>query len=319
MSVLTRWFVATALVVALGAVPLPYYLIAPGTALDLTHAITVAGHKPPIDRYYLTDVTLERASAIRLFTLVFPGVKLQPLRAVAPSGARDLDAISTIQMESSQEAAAVVAERAAGYPVPIPAQRTAVVNVQPSSKALGILRAGDVITAIDGLAVASNADLRARVGSHRPGERVRLSYLRGGSARDAILSTIVISGQPRLGIITQSVPEPARLRVPVSFGIGEIGGPSGGLMFALEIYRSLRPGSPAPARKIAGTGTIAFDGRVGPIEGTRQKLIAAKRAGVTVFLVPRENYADIQDERDVRIVPIDTFADAVRAIAGTNA
>jgi PDZ domain-containing protein len=316
VSVLTRWFVVAAAIVALGAIPLPYYLVAPGTAVDLTHTVSVLHHRPPTDRYYLTDVTLQRASPIRLVLLLLPGVKLQPALAIAPSGMRDLDTVSTMQMETSQEAAAVVAERAAGYHVPIPAERTTVVSVDPASRAIGVLKSGDVITAVDGAPIRTSAELRTRVGAHKVGDELRIDYERLAQRREAFIPLVAFDRQPRLGIRTQMVPQPATLAVPVTYGIGEIGGPSGGLMFALEIYRTLRPGAPSPERKIAGTGTIAFDGTVGPIEGTRQKLIAAKRAGASVFLVPRENYAEIKDEKVVRVVPVDTFADALRALPG---
>jgi PDZ domain-containing protein len=316
VSVLTRWFVVAAAIVALGAIPLPYYLVAPGTAVDLTHTVSVLHHRPPTDRYYLTDVTLQRASPIRLVLLLLPGVKLQPALAIAPSGMRDLDTVSTMQMETSQEAAAVVAERAAGYHVPIPAERTTVVSVDPASRAIGVLKSGDVITAVDGAPIRTSAELRTRVGAHKVGDELRIDYERLSQRREAFIPLVAFDRQPRLGIRTQMVPQPATLAVPVTYGIGEIGGPSGGLMFALEIYRTLRPGAPSPERKIAGTGTIAFDGTVGPIEGTRQKLIAAKRAGASVFLVPRENYAEIKDEKVLRVVPVDTFADALRALPG---
>jgi PDZ domain-containing protein len=316
VSVLTRWFVVAAAIVALGAIPLPYYLVAPGTAVDLTHTVSVLHHRPPTDRYYLTDVTLQRASPIRLVLLLLPGVKLQPALAIAPSGMRDLDTVSTMQMETSQEAAAVVAERAAGYHVPIPAERTTVVSVDPASRAIGVLKSGDVITAVDGAPIRTSAELRTRVGAHKVGDELRIDYERLAQRREAFIPLVAFDRQPRLGIRTQMVPQPATLAVPVTYGMGEIGGPSGGLMFALEIYRTLRPGAPSPERKIAGTGTIAFDGTVGPIEGTRQKLIAAKRAGASVFLVPRENYAEIKDEKVVRVVPVDTFADALRALPG---
>ncbi len=316
MSPLTRWFVVAAVIVVLGAIPLPYYLVAPGTAVDLTHTVSVAHHHPPTDRFYLTDVTLQRASPIRLALLLLPGVKLQKVAAIAPSGARDLDTVSTIQMETSQEAAAVVAERAAGYRVPIPAERTTVLSVDPASRAIGVLKSGDVITAIDGTPIRTSAELRTRVGAHKVGDELRVDYDRLAQSREAFIPVVAFEGQPRLGIRTQMVPRPATLAIPVTYGIGEIGGPSGGLMFALEIYRALHPAAPSPERKIAGTGTIAFDGTVGPIDGTRQKLIAAKRAGASVFLVPRENYAEIKDEKDVRVVPVDTFADALKALPG---
>jgi PDZ domain-containing protein len=85
-------------------------------------------------------------------------------------------------------------------------------------------------------------------------------------------------------------------------------------MMALRIYDGLRAHGSRTGRIFAGTGTIALDGRIGPIAGTRQKLIAAKRAGARIFFVPRENYAEIAGERDLHVIPVDTFAQAAREL-----
>jgi PDZ domain-containing protein len=87
-------------------------------------------------------------------------------------------------------------------------------------------------------------------------------------------------------------------------------------MFALEIYRSFRPARHSPARAIAGTGTLDVDGVVGRIAGTMQKLLAARQAGATMFLVPVGNFAEIQAVRGIDIVPIRTFSDAIRVTGG---
>jgi PDZ domain-containing protein len=85
-------------------------------------------------------------------------------------------------------------------------------------------------------------------------------------------------------------------------------------MFALQIYGALRGDHRRPGTSIAGTGTIAADGSVGPIDGALQKLIAAKRAGARVFLVPKANAAEIAEERAVRVVPVGSFRDALAAL-----
>ena len=51
----------------------------------------------------------------------------------------------------------------------------------------------------------------------------------------------------------------------------EIGGPSAGLMFTLEIYNQLVEEDLTKGREIAGTGTINEKGEVGPIGGINQK------------------------------------------------
>ena len=55
-----------------------------------------------------------------------------------------------------------------------------------------------------------------------------------------------------------------RFPFQVTVGIDDqIGGPSAGLMFALGIYDTLTPGSLTDGDVIAGTGTIAPNGKVG--------------------------------------------------------
>jgi PDZ domain-containing protein len=86
-------------------------------------------------------------------------------------------------------------------------------------------------------------------------------------------------------------------------------------MFALQIYGALRAERLRGATTIAGTGTLRPDGSVQPIEGALQKLIAARRAGASVFLVPRRNYPDVARERGLRVIPVDSFRGALAALA----
>ncbi|HJV30720.1 MAG TPA: S16 family serine protease, partial [Bacillales bacterium] len=103
----------------------------------------------------------------------------------------------------------------------------------------------------------------------------------------------------------------------------EIGGPSAGFMFSLEIYNQLTKEDLTKGYQIAGTGTIASDGKVGPIGGIEQKIIAADKAGAEIFFAPNEegskhsNYRDaLKTAKDIgtkmKIVPIDTFDDAIK-------
>jgi len=65
-------------------------------------------------------------------------------------------------------------------------QGAQVENVANGSPAAGAgLQAGDVITAVDGTAVSSPADLARLVRSHQPGDQVTITYTRGGNSADA--------------------------------------------------------------------------------------------------------------------------------------
>ena len=72
----------------------------------------------------------------------------------------------------------------------------------------------------------------------------------------------------------------------VTVNPGQLGGPSGGLMFALQIYQQITGHNLRHGKKIAGTGTISKDGSVGEIGGIDKKVVAAHRAGAQIFFAP---------------------------------
>jgi len=75
----------------------------------------------------------------------------------------------------------------------------------------------------------------------------------------------------------------------VAISVGDIGGPSAGLMFALGIIDKLTPANLTGGRFIAGTGEIEANGTVDPIGGIQQKMAGARAAGATIFLTPATN------------------------------
>jgi len=87
-------------------------------------------------------------------------------------------------------------------------------------------------------------------------------------------------------------------------------------MFSLGIYDTLTPGSLTDGRVVAGTGTIAPTGKVGPIGGIQQKIAAARDTGAELFLVPSANCREAlgAENGDMRLVRTSTMHDAVDAL-----
>jgi PDZ domain-containing protein len=87
-------------------------------------------------------------------------------------------------------------------------------------------------------------------------------------------------------------------------------------MYALGLYNVLTPGDLTGGRTIAGTGTISMDGTVGPIGGIADKVVAARHAGASIFLVPKQNMTELQgvDTGTMKLVPVGTFQDALTAL-----
>src|SRR5699024_11578609 len=75
---------------------------------------------------------------------------------------------------------------------------------------------------------------------------------------------------------------------PVNIKSGDIGGPSAGLMFSLEIYNQLTEKDITKGYNIAGTGAIDSDGNVERIGSIDKKVVAADEEGVEIFFAPNE-------------------------------
>jgi Lon-like protease len=302
---------------ALALSPSPYWSIAPGAAIDLSRRIAVEGYAPPKARYYLTDVTIGRASFLGLVLHFAPGTSLVRRDALVPPGEsqRGYERLMSEAMTQSQRIAALVAERGAGLHVPAPAERTVVEEVPSDSRAAGVLRPGDVLVRVGSASGESAADVERAMRASRPGLPVPVVVEREGRALRLHVPTTVTAAGPRFGIQVRRLLDAPQLPVPVHFDLENVEGSSGGLMFALQIYATLRGAQSRGPRAIAGTGSLAADGSVRAVAGVEQKLLAAKRAGADVFFVPRQNFAEIAHERGLRVVPVDSFRDAVTALA----
>jgi ATP-dependent Lon protease len=70
-------------------------------------------------------------------------------------------------------------------------------------------------------------------------------------------------------------------------------GPSAGIAMATAIASLVR--GTAVARDVAMTGEITLSGRVLPVGGVRDKVLAAQRAGLERVILPRENEHDLDE------------------------
>jgi PDZ domain-containing protein len=177
--------------------------------------------------------------------------------------------------------------------------------------ATGVLRKGDIITAVDGRPVTCRASAGMLIRARGPGAVVRLTIDRRGTTRQVRLKTADSGGKAVVGV---GVFENYRFPFQVRINVGPIGGPSAGLMFALGIMDKLTPSGLTRGRFIAGTGEISASGAVSPIGGIQQKMAGARTAGATVFLTPAANCPDTTGgvPQGLRLIKVYTLAGAVR-------
>ncbi|MEX0807949.1 MAG: endopeptidase La [Dongiaceae bacterium] len=105
------------------------------------------------------------------------------------------------------------------------------------------------------------------------------------------------------------------IHVHVPEGATPKDGPSAGVAMLTSIV-SVLTGVPVH-RDVAMTGEITLRGRVLPIGGLKEKLLAAHRAGIKIVLIPADNEKDLADipdnvKRGLKIVPVASVEDVLK-------
>lgn len=133
------------------------------------------------------------------------------------------------------------------------------------------------------------------------------------------------SVQIAVSLVKSLYPEEAKvleesdLHIHVPAGAVPKDGPSAGITLTTAVASLLtgRPVSP----KYAMTGEISLRGRVMPIGGLPEKLMAAQRAGIEKVLIPQDNIEDLKDVADevkekLEIIPVKEIGDVLKEVLG---
>jgi PDZ domain-containing protein len=244
---------------------------------------------------------MDPARSVLLIDQVFP----------ANQTSEQSNAESSAMMEQSQQEAIAVALKKLGYETPVELYVSEVSKQSPSS---GLLVATDYVRSINGVAVATIDELRSEVNKYNGTNPLKVAIVRAGVEKVFEISPIKDDTDAyRIGILVGYKYE---FPVSVSLQLADVGGPSGGMMFALGIYDQLTPGELTGGNHIAGTGTIDSSGKVGPIGGIRQKLYGAQQAGAKFFLAPEKNCPEVSGNipAGMKVFKIANFDDALLAV-----
>ncbi|MGO4110941.1 S16 family serine protease [Paenibacillus sp. YAF4_2] len=133
--------------------------------------------------------------------------------------------------------------------------------------------------------------------------------------------SVALMGSVPGGIILGDLHEvhPTEPSNQITIKAEDIGGPSAGLMFTLQSLNLLLDKDLTEGLRIAGTGTISADGRVGGIGGITYKIVAAHQAGAQLFLAPEVNFAEVTAKvkelhSEMKVVPVTSLENAITAI-----
>jgi len=317
--------IGTAVAIAVSVlVPVPYVILGPGPTLNTLGKdssgkplITITGRTQYPVSGHLNMVTVSyqgcQGDRFNIFTALVawlnPHQAVVPESEICPAGQtqKETQQQDTQEMTSSQQTATAAALTELHIPY---STQVVVVQADKGMPAYGVLKSGDVITAVNGEPVTSQASLTRMITAHPAGTTLTVTVTRNGQSKQVMVGTSESGGHPVMGVeIT------GRYKFPfdVSISVGDIGGPSAGLMFALGIIDKLTKDNLTGGKFIAGTGEIEASGKVDAIGGIQQKMVGARNAGATVFLTPASNCADTKGAvpAGLRLVKVSTLNQAV--------
>lgn len=323
-----KWIVLSLAVITLGSLavlPTGYVIERPGQVFNVMGE--VSGQKvisssdievyESDSRFDVTTVSLlgNRESTPSwvqvLLAWADPEQIVLPLDDVYPPSltTAEIRAESTAQMEVSQQDAIAAALSQLGYEIPRTLYVASVIADAPSS---GILIAGDFIVSARGVEVSSFEQLKSEI-QLSEGRPIEIGVIRDGSP---LSLEITPERRETDWVIGAMVGYTYDFPVDIQLQLGDVGGPSGGLMFSLGILDALSEGSMAGDYHVSGTGTITAGGEVGPIGGVGLKMIAAKNSGANLFLVPEGNCDEAigQIPEGLSVVTVRDLDDALSAV-----
>ncbi|KGP92025.1 hypothetical protein N780_00025 [Pontibacillus chungwhensis BH030062] len=326
-----RYFIVFAVVVVLAfflaQYRLPYYIYQPGSADDLNPVVQVQDGFNSDGEMHLVTVSGGPATPIRyVIAKILPYHEIYDIEDILPEGVsqNEYHHAQLQVMESSQEAAQVVAYQAAGKDITINYEGVYVMSVGQDMPAEGKLEIGDRIIEVNGKEIKKSEELIDLIAPLNVGDSVEVTFERKDKK---MTETVSLQKHPEeeraimgIGLVTD---RSVKVDPPVNFKSGEIGGPSAGLMFSLEIYDQLTESDITKGYQVAGTGEISYEGKVGRIGGIDKKVVASDEEGIEIFFAPNEggkegsNYEVAKKTAedigtDMKIVPVDTFEEALQ-------
>jgi PDZ domain-containing protein len=311
--------------------PVPYVILTPGPTLNTLGdssgqpLISISGHPTYPTTGHLNMVTISYEGGPGSNLNVFEALRawLDPSEAVVPESelfpagqsAQQTQAQDTEEMASSQELATAAALTQLHISYQTQVEVVSTVPGYPASKSL---KAGDIIEAVDGTPVTGTTSLSSMITAHPVGTTLQIEVLRAGKTLTLPVASKSSGGTAVIGVKVQ---EEYKFPFNVQITVGDIGGPSAGMMFALGIIDKLTTMNLSGGKFIAGTGEITASGQVEPIGGIQQKMVGARDAGATVFLAPAGNCSDTVGAvpAGLQVVKVSTLSQAVSDLEALKA
>lgn len=301
--------------------PINHYLVSPGVAKDIAPMVDIKAesYSNP-GEIMLTTVSMKRANLIDYSWVKIFNPELYKLQSMdfLPADVKLEEYFKLMQdmMEESQLKAQAVALKNLGYQPQITGQGVKIVQVLEKSNGYNRLKEGDIIVGVDGTEVQLLTETVNKIQDRDLGAEVKITVQRETQEKTYSIKTKALqknSKQPSIGVLITPYKRKYNFPIQIEINAGQIGGPSAGSMFALEIYNQLTEKDITKGIKVAGTGTINLAGEIGKIDGIKQKIAAAAKKDTELFFVPAGNWESAQEmkEKKVKLIKVEKFTEII--------
>ncbi len=301
--------------------PVNYYVILGGGIGDIDKKITVTDESKSSGSYNYSYVSeINGNLALYLLSYVIPSWELDnpgDYKYVDSETMEDINFRGVLDLKASNGYAIKWAYTLADKDINLKSSKLYVISVDEKSN--NGFKIGDQIIEINDHKISSYDDCE-KYFANNEGDNYKIKIIRNKKEKILDCKTYDSNGKKILGIYIQAVEEyNVKPEADVDFSKNE-SGPSAGLITTLAIYDKLVDEDLTHGLKIAGTGTIEADGKIGQIGGVKYKIMGAAKKKADIFLVPKgDNYKEaMKVKKDkklkIKIVGVSTINEAITVL-----
>ena len=301
---------------------LSYYINMPGGTIKVNDRIECkkcSDINGSLNMLYVTEY--EATVPTCLLSLVIPNWDLERIseQQISNETPEDIYNRNRLMLENSVDNAIYVAYTNSNKEINVKSKKNIVIATTKNNG----LNIGDEVLKINGKEIENIEEIRNIIQNSAVNKKLLFKVLRNNKEEDIQVKVIKQNSKKMIGaVITTDYDYELDPKIKLKFRSSESGS-SGGMMLALSIYTKINDQDIIKGRKIAGTGTIDYEGNVGKIDGIKYKIMGAHKDKMDIVLVPKENYKEAisvaeKNHYKLKIVKVETFKDVIDYLSKDN-
>ncbi|MBR5662420.1 MAG: hypothetical protein IKX00_02070 [Bacilli bacterium] len=293
----------------------PYIVKAPGGIISLSDRVEINGNSINSNYYTSYVKVLDGKVASVIVSFIFPNWDIEKYEEYSGKSNLSYDELNKVEklmMQEGNNKAIITALNKANINYELTNSKIIVYYKFDGYK--NDLKIGDIINKCNNKSVENLEQLHECI--NKASDNVQLEIKRNNKNKNITAKLYDSENEKIIGIGVLNLYDiKSDYDIKIKSEESESGS-SGGFMTTLAIYSELTNLKLPKNVKIAGTGTIEEDEKIGPIDAIKYKLLGAEKQKATVFFVPEENYKDAikikkKHKLKLKIIKVSKVDDAI--------